>query len=368
MAATKHERILLAVRRKLESGEFRPGQRMPTDLEFVKEFKASRPTVAKALQDLEREGLIDRRPGAGTFVRARATKQRRFGLLIPGLGVTEIFSPICAAIARAAASQGHSVVWGAEAGSPAGEPKDRPEDRGKLALELARRLITDQVGGVFFAPLELADDKDQVNAQIATLFRDAGVPVVLVDRDYTIYPERSEFDLVGVDNRRIGYMLARHMLDQGAEHPVFISRPNSAPTIEARFAGFCEALVLAGQSVCQTLHQTWGGGNPEGLAAILKASSADALVCGNDSTAAEVLHALDSLGKACPEEMLVAGVDDVRFSRLFRVPLTTVRQPCAAIGQVALRLMLDRIGDPELPVRDVLLLAELVPRASTNRR
>jgi len=47
--------------------------------------------------------------------------------------------------------------------------------------------------------------------------KSAGIPVVLLDSDFVTPPSRSEYDLVGVDNTGIGYMLAKHVIDAGAK-------------------------------------------------------------------------------------------------------------------------------------------------------
>ena len=60
----------------------------------------------------------------------------------------------------------------------------------------------------------------------------------------------------------------------------------------------------------------------------------------------------------------MVGFDDVRYARLLPVPLTTVHQPCQNLGKVAISVMLDRLANPELPPRDVLLSCELVIRKS----
>jgi len=58
------------------------------------------------------------------------------------------------------------------------------------------------------------------------------------------------------------------------------------------------------------------------------------------------------------------GFDDVKYSKLLPVPLTTQHQPCRHIGQVALSVMLDRMQTPDLPPRDVLLDCRLIVRRS----
>jgi GntR family transcriptional regulator of arabinose operon len=80
----------------IKSGSFRPGDRLPSEAELGKHYNTSRITVAKAVNELQILGLVSRRAGSGTHVLAPAASTGRvFGLLIPDLGRTEIFEPIC---------------------------------------------------------------------------------------------------------------------------------------------------------------------------------------------------------------------------------------------------------------------------------
>src|SRR5260370_26591292 len=120
---------------------------MPREAGIIKRSGMSRSTVARAFRELQQAGLVDRIAGSGTLARGPGSLEARaylFGLLIPELGKTEIFAPICRAIASAPAAKRHALLWGnAGAGSTA-----------KQALSLADQFITHGVDGVFFAPLE----------------------------------------------------------------------------------------------------------------------------------------------------------------------------------------------------------------------
>ncbi len=63
------------------------------------------------------------------------------------------------------------------------------------------------------------------------------------------YPYRSQFDLVGIDNRAAGYMITEHLLKLGCKRPVFISRERSASTVQGRIAGFTKRCADTGWSV-----------------------------------------------------------------------------------------------------------------------
>ena len=66
----------------------------------------------------------------------------------------------------------------------------------------------------------------------------------------------------------------------------------------------------------------------------------------------------------CGEGEVYSGFDDQVYARRSRIPLTTVRQPCAEIGKVAIRTLVERILHRDLPPREILLSATLVKRAS----
>ena len=48
-----------------------------------------------------------------------------------------------------------------------------------------------------------------------------------------------------------------------------------------------------------------------------------------------------------PDDVMIGGIDDVKYAELLRVRLTTVRQPFAAIGEAAYHAMLERIERPQ---------------------
>src|SRR6185369_15153535 len=66
----KHEAIRQGLVTAITSGKYQPGQRLPSEAELVKSYSASRPTVIRALRELQRSGLIDRRAGSGSYVKA----------------------------------------------------------------------------------------------------------------------------------------------------------------------------------------------------------------------------------------------------------------------------------------------------------
>src|SRR5262252_750645 len=103
-AAPKHRQIFDALSREIAGERYQPGEKFPSEAALVRRFNVSRITVGRAVRDLVDHGLVERFAGSGTYVADRRDAQGRhftFGLIIPDLGATEIFEPICQGIATA---------------------------------------------------------------------------------------------------------------------------------------------------------------------------------------------------------------------------------------------------------------------------
>jgi DNA-binding LacI/PurR family transcriptional regulator len=352
----KYQQIRVELRRTIAMGEAKAGDRLPSETDLGDRFGVSRLTVQRALKELQIEGLVERRAGSGTYVLPRKEfSGHLFGLLIPGLGETEIFEPICQGMAKAGRNGGHALLWGHTT-------HGIDEDKAALAHQSCEDYIARRVSGVFFAPLEGIANKDAVNLSITEKLTKAGIAVVLLDRCIYAWPNRSTFDLVGIDNRRGGHVMGRHILNQGAQRPVFLARPNSASTVDQRYAGFAEAVRAKGLHPAEMIR-----GEPIDKAfvqRIMDRQKPDAFVCANDVTAATLMQTLETLGFAVPKDVRITGFDDVRYSKLLRVPLTSLRQPCQELGEMAVMAMLTRLAQPDLPARDILLDCKLVVRRS----
>jgi GntR family transcriptional regulator of arabinose operon len=356
-AQPKYLQIVESVRQGIESGRYRNGVRLPSEIELVRRFGVSRMTVVKAMRQLQQAGIITRRAGSGTYATEGNTGQKPvFGLIIPDLGQTEIFEPICQGMSSSPNAAGHSLSWGHSAG-PGADKEDEAE-------RLCQQYIEQRVSGVFFAPIEFGPRHDQVNRRVLKALKTAQIPVVLLDRCVLGFPARSEYDLVCLDNRRAGYIVTDHLLRQGAKRVAFLAVEGSAETVDDRIAGYREAIFAHGWEMERVM--VFRGDPSDGafISNALKAQAMDAFLCANDRTAAQLMQTLLGLGMKVPEQVRIAGIDDVRYAGLLPVPLTTFHQPCLDIGAAAIATMHDRIANPHLPARSILLNGHLVVRKS----
>src|SRR3954454_11071621 len=176
--APKYQRLFESLKADIVSGRYQPGQKLPSEAALVNKSGASRITVGRAIRELQNLGLVERMAGSGTYVRDMGRKQRPhlFGLLIPDLGETEIFEPICQGIANAPEAAEHALLWG---------HADTHLSKAEQAWRLCQQYIAKKVSGVFFAALEFEAEAEKVNRRILAALKQAEIAVVLLDRRTT---------------------------------------------------------------------------------------------------------------------------------------------------------------------------------------
>lgn len=363
LAVPKYQVVFEALRRDIESGRLAEGAKVPSEAELVERFGASRITVGRAVRDLQQLGLVERRVGSGTYVRgpaATAAAECTFGVLVPDLPDIEIFEPLVQGLLTAPEARPHAFLWGGGDAPGLG--------RAAVAWSRVQQYIARRVDGVFFAPLEGLPAGDPTNIRIVQALGEAGIPVVLLDRSVYPYPKRGDFDLVGIDNRRVGFAITEHLLTAGARRVAFLGTTSSASTIAARRAGYREAIdVLAADA--SLVHQPVPDPTDrDALQHYIETCRPDAIVCAHDRAAARLMHALLGLGVRIPQDVRLAGIDDVDYAAWLPVPLTTMRQPVQLIGQAAVAAMLERRAHPERPARDIFVQCTLVVRESCGAR
>ena len=142
--------------------------------------------------------------------------------------------------------------------------------------------------------------------------------------------------------------------------------PQPCYSIRLRFAGVQG--VLAAHGVLLKEMEELDASDVEAVRRFLRRERPDGIVCCCDTFAAFFKRTLEKLGKSVPKDMLLAGFDDVQHARIMTPALTTARQPCAEIAHAAFRALVERMRNPALPAREILLTAPLVVRASTRRK
>src|ERR1700746_365155 len=111
----KHHEIYRTLLREILERQYKTIQRLPSEAQLVRRFGVSRPTAARALRDLQSEGVIERRVGAGSFLKGvqPSTPEtfRHLGVLLPALEISEILDFVCQELASLTRSKDYSLLW-----------------------------------------------------------------------------------------------------------------------------------------------------------------------------------------------------------------------------------------------------------------
>ncbi len=169
--------------------------------------------------------------------------------------------------------------------------------------------------------------------------------------------------VAAVDHRAGAVRVTRHLLSLGHETVWHMAGPGDWIDASERVAGWRSVLQAEGRPVPDPLTGDWSARSGYEQGRLLAADpQVTAVFAANDPMALGLLRALREAGRRVPEEVSVAGFDDVPEAPYFAPPLTSVRQPFGEVGRHAFQLLMDRIGgargaprrtvEPELVVRE----------------
>lgn len=200
--------------------------------------------------------------------------------------------------------------------------------------------------------------------------QEAGIAVVLIERNLRGRGRSLEFDLVAADDLDGGLRCTQHLIDQGRKKIAFLTgSPTSSH--ESRLAGYLTALHHAGRARdALVLEQPSGPATRESyakLAARVLAQRADAVVCYQDYTALGLILELLNRGVRVPADVAVTGFDNLPIGKAYSIGVTTYAFSPVTVATHATRLIRARVsGDSGPPVK-VLIPGELIVRESSQQ-
>lgn len=297
---------------------------------------ATQQKVHRAIRELEH----------GTVVKTPAGPGRKLLVLLPDFE-NPFYAPIIQGIQQTARAAGYEVFLVPIADSNA--------HSGNVSA-LVRR---EGYAGVIW--LSAAPEVELLSAV------ENGCPSVMIGE----YPEGHNGSYVSIDDRMAGYRAVNYLISTGCRRIGMINSAFRYKYARHRKEGYQRALTEARLPVdpnwyvsVPTIDYTLA--YSAAMQVLCTEPRPDALFASSDVLAAAAINAAHSLGLRVPEDLCVIGFDNVEASRMTLPAITTVSQPTHQLGQQACSILLDRIRDPELPHRQILLDTELVIRGSTK--
>ena len=217
------------------------------------------------------------------------------------------------------------------------------------------------------------DDDLQLALQVTGPLGEVGVSVTfrVVLRGVHIAFAVHHFIQFPVDDRSAGYRAVSHLIGTGCRRIGMINCAYRYKYARHRKEGYLQALKEAGLSFDPSLYVSipaidYTLAYSAAMQVMCTMPPPDALFACSDVLAAAAVNAAHSRGIRIPDELSVIGFDNVETSKMTLPPLTTIAQPSRQLGQQACSILLERIQNPRLPHRQILLSTEMVIRGSTK--
>ncbi len=186
----------------------------------------------------------------------------------------------------------------------------------------------------------------------------------------TGYLQHQTMPYVSIDDYQAAYDAICVLLEKGYRNIAMLSVANGFLSTALREKGYLDALKDYGISIDPSMMIYGDYGFTSGAAAISalldQGKLPDAVFAISDNMAAGVLQTCLDRGIQIPQELGIIGFDNNNISRYMRPQLSTVGQPRAELGEVAMNLLIDQIEGKDIPQRKVILPHEIILRDSTR--
>ena len=269
------------------------------------------------------------------------------GLIVPELS-NPIFPLYAQEIEQLLAPSGHTPLLCTQ--TPGGTSED----------EYIEMLVDRGVAGIIFVSGRHSDTGGDVTRY--QRLRERGVPLVTINGNAPTIKAPG----FTTDDRTAAHMAVDHLVSLGHRRIGLAIGPTRYVPAERKRAGYEDGMrsALPGEPlrVVETLYTYEGGA---AAARSLIAQECTGIVCGSDIMALGVIQGARSMGRSVPQDVSVIGYDDSPMIPMTTPPLTTVRQPVAAISRAAVQTLLAAIGGEEQPDAEMFFTSDLIVRGST---
>jgi LacI family transcriptional regulator len=305
------------------------GQLVCTEQALTRDTGLSRKSVRRAVEVLVSEGIVERRPGKGIFMRSPHSTTLSVQVIIP-----EINFPLYAEIARGTyffASKNRVQVQVYNAHTDTNQ-----------AIELVRKLPHTSMKGAIIASFH----HHQFSEEICKL-KMAGYPIVLVDEQL----EDIEIPSVVSDNYAGGYAVGKELVCLGHRHIGFVGNLE-ARTVRQRLEGLRDAMNDVGLPFDRSIVKSMGWNPWDKMESVVGGLTREimeqpdrptAIFYSCDFIATIGYKTLAEMNIRIPNDVSIVGFDGDPVGRLMAPSLATIQQQATKIGEAAMELLLDQI-------------------------
>lgn len=212
----------------------------------------------------------------------------------------------------------------------------------------------------------MAADSDKENIKESIhLMENLNIPFVMIDR----YIEGKNIVSISTDNLKGGYLATKHLIDLGHKNIACIMGPFNLIDSQNRLAGYKMALEEAGIEFNPSLIFEGKYTLESGIEGIefLSGKQYTAIFAFNDMSAFGAYKELTSRNINVPKDISLIGYDNIFFSNLLDVPLTTINQPIYKIGKTSAEILVNKGKRKNIKENHIIFEPEIVIRSSTKK-
>ena len=274
------------------------------------------------------------------------------GLIVPDL-VHPFFAEVAKGLSNSLRRKNYSLLISSSEEDP------------RLERQEIERLLSRGVDGIVVA-------STQCTVESFRRIEESRTPYVLIDRCF----QGLAANYVGVDDVAVGRLATQHLVSVGCRRIAHVRGPATSTAL-GRLEGYNQALAANNLGPFTEYVVPARSGDVETYNIGAEATSKllrlkprpEGVFCFNDPIGIGAIDTILGAGLRVPEDVAVIGCGNLHYDRSLRVPLSSIDQQSATIGERAakLALFLMEAKTPPRP-KSIILEARVVPRASTQRK
>lgn len=328
--------------------------------DIAKELSLSVSTVSRALMNdknirretkekvLEMAELLDYKPNP-VALNLKYGKTNTIGVIVPEM-VTPFASQVIKGIQRVLFAKGMKVVIA------------QSDENSMLEKENLAVMESFMVDGIIICPCHCLANNSEYKR-----IGDAGIPMVFYDR----FPKENNVSKVIINDYAKAYFLVEHLVRSGRRKIAHLRAPSHILNAYERFKGYRDCIqkfkLDFNEKLVIDTGMTIDDGEDGAKRLLNSGESFDAIFAFTDTLAVGAMNYLRNQAIKIPEDVSIAGFSGTILSTIVYPCLTTVEQPLEKMGETAAELILEKLSNPSVENRTVILDAEIKYRASTER-
>jgi GntR family transcriptional regulator of arabinose operon len=352
----KYMKIVEWVKAQVESGSVKPGEKLNSENELTEMFDISRQTVRHAISELEKEGIIEKRQGSGTYISNVFNRKRTENTMNIAVVTTYVDDYIFPSILKGM----EEVISNAGYTLQIAFTHNSVEKEYSVLKNILDRNMAD---GIIVEPTKSGIPNPNVELYNEIIKQD--IPTIFFN---SYYPEINLPHVV-LDDKAAGYKATKYLVEAGHTRISAIFKSDDRQG-HLRYAGYVEALSEAGlrlfdENVLWIDTEDLRNLSFESKRVIKRLKDSTSCVCYNDEVAQAVVKICGKHEINVPDDLSIVSIDNSDIAANCEVPLTSVAHPMIKLGKMAATNLIGMIKG-EIQEASYEFIPELTERKSVK--